>query len=169
MKVNGKRKLSKAHLAKLHAARDKWFDENAKKKKEQRERDHDAYLMKQKALQPSLILPGEFDWVNSDFKLATQRLADMRREYDRCASIMLNRQREVAPVIWPCWTQSHKDIVPKRALAECRKQVPDGKWVFKDDGYRDPETKMPAPIVCCSQLCYTAYQQSRPVGGLSRH
>lgn len=109
----------------------------------------------------------EFDWQESPLSEALVRLNDLKRQYEQASRIVLQRQSR-APMAWKCWSQSHKSRVPKSVLAQCRADVADGKWVFKDDGAHDEHGHVQS-IVCCSQLCFTVYQQNRPVGGLSRH
>ena len=98
----------------------------------------------------------EFDWQSSPLPEAERRLADIKSIYDRAASVVLQRQSRL-PVEWRCWSQTHKSQVPKSSLALCRGAIPDGKWVFKNDGDLDSKGH---PAVCCSQQCYTVYWQA---------
>jgi hypothetical protein len=92
----------------------------------------------------------------------------MKREYDRAASVVLSRQSRI-PKVWTCWTQDHKQLAGRTAIAQCKGQIPDGKWVFIDNGAKDEEGNI-SPIVCCSQICFTVYQQRpRNIAALSRH
>lgn len=110
-----------------------------------------------------------FDWETCPVLEAIQKLADFKREYDRVAQIVIRRQ-SIAPAILTCWSQEHKSLVPKSILAVCRKTIPDGRWVSRDDGafIMQDGIKLFKPAVCCSVLCDTAYRQSRSVTALSR-
>lgn len=106
-------------------------------------------------------------WYGIPLKEALEKLSEMKREYDRASQIILQRQSQL-PVVWTCWTQSHKELVTKTVLNQCKKQIQDGRWVSKDDGAKDDNGKI-SPAVCCSMLCSMAYlQRPRKVAALSR-
>lgn len=110
------------------------------------------------------------DWERCPLNRALEALANFKREYEAAAQIVLRRQ-QTSPAIWTCWTRTHKELAPKMTRGQCRGSIPDGKWVFKDDGvFEDRDgVRVQAPVVCCSQLCYTAYVSNKPVNSLSRH
>lgn len=117
---------------------------------------------------PIVIDGHKFDWMNSTIGEAVDCLSIMKQQYDRAASIVLSRQSKV-PTVWKCWTQNNKQLSSKTAIAQCKGSIPDGKWVFKDDGAKDEEGNI-APIVCCSQMCFMGYtQRPRNLSALSRH
>lgn len=111
-----------------------------------------------------------FDWESAPLQKAMDRLADFKREYEAAAQVVLRRQQS-CPAMWTCWTKTHKDLAPRMTKGQCRGSIPDGKWVFKDDGvFEDRDgIRVQAPVVCCSQLCYTAYVSNKPINSLSRH
>jgi hypothetical protein len=111
-----------------------------------------------------------FDWNTAPLAEAINKLSEMKREYDRCAGVVMRRQTVSKPV-QTCWTQFHKDIVPKSVQSICRKQIEDGKWAFRDDGVFRTEggLKIPDPQFCCNHMCFAAYQQAKPMMALSRH
>lgn len=109
-----------------------------------------------------------FDWETSPINVIVARQADMKREYDRISQIVTKRLSS-EPRVWKCWTQSHKHEVSKNTLAQCNGTIPEGKWMLKDDGYRNAQGQVEPIVICRSQLCYQEYMQKRPVGGLSRH
>lgn len=112
------------------------------------------------ATPPVVILdPPASPWESLPLGDAINKLADLKREYDRAAQILMQRQsRETR--IWLCWTAKHKDIVARATLAQCKVRIVDGKWVHKDDGARDEKGAL-SPEVCCSMLCYQSYQEYR--------
>ena len=97
----------------------------------------------------------DFDWNTSPLPEAQSRLADLKAIYERALTIVVQRQSKV-PVQWKCWSQSHKKDVPKSVLAQCRGDIVDGRWLFKNDGEVDDSGNA---TVVCSQLCYTIYSQ----------
>ncbi len=111
-----------------------------------------------------------FDWQKSPLEEVMGKLADMKREYDRCTQIVLARQSITRPK-WTCWTQLHKDLVPKSVTALCRKSGEDGKWASRDDGsFKEVDgIRVPDPVFCCSALCHELYLKSKPMQALSRH
>lgn len=122
---------------------------------------------------PSLVpetMRSGFDWERAPLQKAMDRLADFKREYEAAAQVVLRRQQS-CPAMWTCWTKTHKDLAPRMTKGQCRGSIPDGKWVFKDDGvFEDRDgIRVQAPVVCCSQLCYTAYVSNKPINSLSRH
>ena len=97
----------------------------------------------------------EFDWHTSPLSEAQSRLADLKAIYERALTIVVQRQTKI-PVQWKCWSQAHKKDVPKSVLAQCRSDITDGRWLFKNDG--DIDANGNATVVC-SSLCYTWYSQ----------
>lgn len=111
-----------------------------------------------------------FDWERSSLPEAMQRLADMKREYDRVSQIVLRRQSVSTPQ-WTCFTQLHKDLIPKSVQALCRKTGENGKWASRDDGaFKTVDgIRVPDPQFCCSAICHEYYLKSKPMHSLSRH
>ena len=117
-----------------------------------------------------LLSKNGFDWNRAPIEEIMGRLADMKREYDRCTQIVLARQSITRPK-WTCWTQLHKDLVPKSVAALCRKTGEDGKWASRDDGVFKivDGIRIPDPVFCCSALCHELFLKNRPMAALSRH
>ena len=111
-----------------------------------------------------------FDWDKAPLAEAINHLADMKREYDHVAQIVMRRQSTNKPS-WVCWSQLHKDIVPVSVQKLCRKTGEDGKWAFRDDGVFKTENgiRMPDPVFCCNTYCFEVFQKSKPLMSLSRH
>lgn len=109
-------------------------------------------------------------WHKAPLDDAIVRLGELKREYDKAAQIVLSRQSESKPR-WTCWTQLHKDIVPKSVQSLCRKSGDDGKWASRDDGAFEMKNgiKVPSPVFCCSAICHEYYLKSKPMNSLSRH
>jgi hypothetical protein len=97
----------------------------------------------------------EFNWNTAPLPEAQRRLAEIKEIYDRAAQVVLSRQSRL-PVTYRCWVQFHKPEVPASVVRQCRNEIPDGKWVFRDDGCLDSKGR---PSVCCSIQCYTVYGQ----------
>jgi hypothetical protein len=116
------------------------------------------------------ILGNGFDWEKAPLDQITNKLADMKREYDKAATIVMRRQSTRKPT-WTCWTQLHKDIVPLSVQKLCRKTGEDGKWASRDDGRFREENglRIPDPVFCCNAYCHEMYQKSKPMASLSRH
>ena len=124
---------------------------------------HDAVVARNAAVTSQAL-----GWNDLPLSEAIDKLSNMKREYDRAASVVLSRQSRI-PKVWTCWTQDHKQLAGRTAIAQCKGQIPDGKWVFIDNGAKDEEGNI-SPIVCCSQICFTVYQQRpRNIAALSRH
>lgn len=100
----------------------------------------------------------EFDWHESPLPEAQRRLAELKIIYDKAAVIVQTRQQKL-PVSYHCWTHVHqKDLMDRFAevVRQCKNEIPDGKWVFRNDGDVDSSGR---PSVCCSQKCYLVYWQ----------
>lgn len=112
---------------------------------------------------------GGFDWNAAPLPEAMTKLADMKREYDRAAAIVMRRQTVPRPT-WTCWSQLHKELVPKSVMSICRRGGDDGKWAFRDDGVFEIRDglRIPNPAFCCNSFCYAVYQKSQPLAALSR-
>lgn len=123
---------------------------------------------------PGLIFPQDDWWKTAKMGDVLGKLGDLKRAYDRIAQIVLQRQQP-AVLIRKCWTvekDRHKDIVaPRNILNQCRRDVQDGRELFRDDGAFEmvDGVKLQKTAVCCSQLCYQFYQNSKPIAALSRH
>jgi hypothetical protein len=128
--------------------------------------EHDALAH---AYGDPLIAP-PFDWHHAPLDQAMAKLGDLRREYDAAARIVLDRQSQSRPR-WICFTQLHKDIIPKSVQALCKKTGDDGKWASRDDGVFKvvDGLRVPDPQFCCSAVCHEYYLKSKPMAALSRH
>ena len=98
-------------------------------------------------------------WNNASLAEAIANLNEMKRDWDRASQIILMRQSKL-PTVWVCWSRENKSKVPASIYRQCKGPIPDGRWVFRDDGAKDDQGN-PHPAVCCSQLCYMAYTQYR--------
>jgi hypothetical protein len=159
-----------------------------KRKKEEREAKKQSRLAANPDIDPTPDTPAEvlqpqngrtpsvvkevvgFDWHHAPLEQVMARLGDMKREYDRCTQIVLARQNISKPR-WTCWTQLHKELVPKSVATLCRKTGEDGKWASRDDGHFKmvEDIRVPDPVFCCSALCHELYLKSKPMQALSRH
>ena len=103
-----------------------------------------------------------FDWEEAPLSDAVNRAAEMKREYERVAQIIVRRQNPPKQM-WTCWSQENKELVPKSVLAQCLKRGEDGKWKFRDDGRFVVEdgVRRLKPAFCCNFLCYAVYQKNR--------
>lgn len=108
-------------------------------------------------LKPSV--PAEYDWSHAPIEQAKSRLAKMEIEISKARNAM-NTRISKEPKVWKCWCQSPeaRGMVPKSVLEQCRVHIPDGRWVFRDDGAIDKEGNKKS-IVVCSSHCFTVYQQ----------
>lgn len=98
-----------------------------------------------------------FDWRTAPLSEAQRRLADLKRIYDHAVQVVSSRQDKRA-VSYRCWTQTHKKEVPQSVIDQCKNNIADGRWVFRDDGAIDKDGSRYS-IVCCSMLCHKVYQQ----------
>lgn len=99
-----------------------------------------------------------FDWSTSPLPEAQKRLSDLKASYEKALAIVSARQQKLPPT-YHCWTWLNKiDLQSKFAevIAQCKRQIPDGRWVFRNDGDVGPDGR---PAVCCSQKCYLVYWQ----------
>jgi hypothetical protein len=130
-------------------------------------------------IHPAIIIDSKFpitspsvslDWESAPLPEILARLADMKREYDRVAQIVLRRQTRNSPR-WTCWTQLNKDKVPKTVTAQCRKSGDDGRWAFRDDGVFATKDgiRVPTPVFCCNHVCTEYFLKSKSMASLSRH
>jgi len=104
----------------------------------------------------------DFDWEEAPLSQAMSHAAEMKREYERVAQIIVRRQNPPKQM-WTCWSQENKELVPKSVLAQCLKRGEDGKWKFRDDGRFVVEdgVRRLKPAFCCNFLCYAVYQKNR--------
>jgi hypothetical protein len=110
---------------------------------------------------------GSFDWETCPLTEAINKAAEMKREYDRVAAIVLKRQNPNGRR-WTCWTEENRLAktsiqIPKSVMAQCARTGEDGKWKFRDDGrfviVNGVRTLKPA--FCCNAFCYQLYQAAR--------
>jgi hypothetical protein len=163
-------RLAKAAATRAETKRKK--DERAAKKAERDKglAEAQTYPQQQEVLKKYEATNG-FDWEKSPLPEALNKLADLKRDYDRILGIVLRRQSASKPQ-WTCFTQAHKDIAPQSVQKLCLKNGQDGKWAFRDDGcFRTTAEgiRIPEPVFCCNHLCFAFYQGHKPLMALSRH
>lgn len=98
-------------------------------------------------------------WEDLPLEQAIGQLAKLELEIQKARQVIVRRQQSI-PVILKCWVALHhneKIDNISRAYAQCRKQIPDGRWVMRDDGPRNSETGLVEPAVMCSIICYNVY------------
>jgi hypothetical protein len=80
-------------------------------------------------------------------------------------------RQAILPDKIPCWTQLHKDIVPKSVQAICRKTMENGRWASRDDAVFKvvDGIRIPDPVFCCSSVCHEYYQKSKQAASVVRH
>lgn len=129
-----------------------------------------------------------FDWWEAPLLYTVEKLNNLKREYDRAAQIVLQRQSQAPAEPLHCWVWDNRDRkwpgppdvkgnpttiqVPRTAVTQCKRTIPDrSKAAFTNDGWIDPDdpARKVHSIYACSMQCYMAYNQLRPIGGLSRH
>jgi len=106
-------------------------------------------------------------WETMPLADANRAVAALARDLQHARDV-LNRRQQHEVIIHQCWTATHKSLAAPSVVAQCRKDIPDGKWVFRDDEPRDPATGLCAPVMVCSMACYTTYMAQRGARGLSR-
>lgn len=109
-------------------------------------------------------------WELMTFAEANLKLHMLDKEIAHARSV-LNRRQQIETVMHKCWSALHHEdttIVAKSVYAQCRKNIPDGKWLFRDDSPKDHETGLCSPVMVCSMACYMSYMAQRTVMGLSR-
>ena len=111
--------------------------------------------------------PAKFDWESAPLAEAERRLADLKGIYEHAATVM-DRRRSVVPQRYTCWTQDHLEdkfedgtsVISVATKLQCRKEGPEGRENFRDDGARDPHGNR-ITIRICSYLCYQDYNRFR--------
>ena len=114
---------------------------------------------------PKVLPPTGDKWIDLPFDKALAHLMNLEKEVKHARAIISFRNRQ-APTLWTCWTALNRTLqnnLPgmKTAYSKCIKNIPDGKWVFKDDCIIDDATGLVDPAVCCSPTCYALYQLYR--------
>ena len=104
-------------------------------------------------------------WKDLPFQDALDRLVRLEKEVLHARTIISTRSLSL-PKVWTCWTALNRKSQANfpgmsSAYSQCKKNIPDGKWVFKDDCVVNKETGLVDPVVICSQFCYTLYQTYR--------
>ena len=104
-------------------------------------------------------------WKDLPFQDALDKLVSLEREVTHARTIISTRSLSL-PKVWTCWTAQNRKAqanLPGMSAAynQCKKNVPDGKWVMKDDCVINKESGLVEPVVVCSQICYTLYQTYR--------
>jgi hypothetical protein len=109
---------------------------------------------------------GEFDWEDAPLVECINKAAQMKREYERVAAIIVKRQNP-ANHAWTCWTELRKNdpayVIPKSVRQQCLRRGEDGKWKFRDDGnfVMRNGVRTLEPVCCCNSFCYSVYQSYR--------
>ena len=104
-------------------------------------------------------------WADLPFYEALAELTALEKEVTHARQIMSQRS-SMLPKVWTCWTALHRkaqSALPgmHSTYTQCAKNIPDGKWVFKDDCNINKDTGLIDPVVCCSNRCYMLYQVFR--------
>ena len=104
-------------------------------------------------------------WRDLPFQDALDRLVRLEKEVLHARTVISTRSLSL-PKVWTCWTALNRKSqanLPGMSSAynQCKKNIPDGKWVMKDDCWTNKETGLVDPVVVCSQICYTLYQTYR--------
>lgn len=112
-------------------------------------REHDVHGTSdvvESRMAPPLI--DSFNFHTSDFSSCEAELVRLRESIEIGSRILEARRSQQPRVMWHC--------------AVCRTAIEDGKWKFKDDSRRDPQTGLISPAVVCSSTCYSKYWAERP-------
>lgn len=105
-----------------------------------------------------------YDWEDAPLHEAQTKAAEMKREYDRVAAIIVRRQNP-ANAAWTCWTEENKKNpeveIPKSVKSQCLRRGPDGKWKFRDDGrfVQVDGIRTLKSAFCCNVYCFSVYQK----------
>ncbi len=92
---------------------------------------------------PTFTMWTDEEWRTAPLATAIQRLVDLNTDRERGATLVQQRQNDThVGNVYHC-------IV-------CKKLVPDGRWIWKNDR-RDPITNMWTSDVLCSQLCHERF------------
>lgn len=114
----------------------------------------------------------EFDWEEAPIEEASQRAAEMKREYDRVAMIVARRQSPNDRFKWKCWTILHPEEVPAGkkingvavrsaclkggdGVSHMPKYTDNGNWEVVH-GVRTLK-----PVHICNYTCFAVYQERR--------
>ena len=114
------------------------------------------------------LLSSAYPWDNCSVNEAVSRLGDLKRAYDHIANLVLTRQQKSPPKLF-CWVWEHKKNgyndgpIPESVIAQCAKIIPNGKWLFRDDGnmVKKHGIEVREPAVCCSARCADIYSRWR--------
>ena len=104
-------------------------------------------------------------WTDLPFHDALDKLVKLEKEVTYARTVISTRSLSL-PKVWTCWTALNRKSQANlpgmtSAYTQCKKNIPDGKWVMKDDCVINKETGIVEPVVVCSQICYTLYQTYR--------
>ena len=164
-------------MAWTDAMRQKAAETRAARKAERRAKADVAQLAERRIRNPEtrVQLPSSapsngFNWETAPLTECINRAADMKREYERVAQILVARQNPPKKM-WTCWSEEHRKdtdsqgnpLIPKSVLAQCLKRGEDGKYKFRDDGRFVVENGVRTlkSAFCCNFLCYAVYQKNR--------
>jgi hypothetical protein len=109
-----------------------------------------------------VVEPTGDPWRDLPLDQALRKLTKLEKEVKYARAIMSVRDR-LQPKIWTCWTalnRKEQEDLPgmTSTYAKCAKEIPDGRWVYKDDTPRNPDTGLVDPVVTCSDRCTMLYQ-----------
>lgn len=112
-------------------------------------REHDVHGVSDVVESRSIdVYVPEFDFQTAPLSECEAEVTRLREVID-IGSRTIEARRSLQPrTMWHC--------------AVCRTPIPDGKWKFKDDSRRDPQTGLISPAVVCSSTCYSRYWAERP-------
>ena len=99
-----------------------------------------------------------FSWETSPLAECKTRLQELEAII-RQARLTLARREAAVPAVHHCWSQSHRSLVPASVLATCRDLIPEGRWLFRDDGALDESGQRYSALIC-SERCYIIYQNA---------
>ena len=106
---------------------------------------------------------GQMDWKSMPLPDAIDLLSELKRQYDKAASIVLERQ-QAEPKEYTCWVWQHKQDgyngkpIPKKIVDQCKRKFK--MWIFRDDSVFTEINgiKVRTPVTTCSPLCSQMYQ-----------
>lgn len=110
------------------------------------------------ATTPTPTSPPRFSWDTSPLAECKIRLQELEAIIRQARSTLARREASV-PIVHHCWSQSHRALVPASVLATCRDLIPEGRWLFRDDGALDESGQRYSALIC-SERCYIIYQNA---------
>lgn len=113
----------------------------------------------------SKVAPSGDPWRDLPFNEALDKLVRLEKEVTHARTVISTRSLAL-PKVWTCWTAANRKAQANlpgmnSAYTQCKKNIPDGKWVMKDDCVINKDTGLIDPVVVCSNTCYHLYQTYR--------